>query len=117
MSLIVSPQAFTEAAPDPVAQVAKSLHFRLCDYLAVFAYVLAFVLNILTAQTDAELTYGSSRDPQYFGAPLPPLFEARLNRWHIMNALKCGVLLTGWITVSCSLLRCCQQPLGAPFMS
>ena len=109
MTLIVAPAGPLEAVPEPVRAVARSLHFRAVDYLAVLSYTVAFVLNIVTAQMDAELSYGTSRDPAAFSGPQVPAFQARVDRWHALNGVKSAVLLLGWITVR--LPWCLEQGL------
>jgi hypothetical protein len=100
MSLMVAPGVSSDAARAPVAAAARSLRFRLVDCLAIFAYTLALVLNIVTASMDAELSYAVSRDPSYFSdGNLPRAFAGRVKGWLAVNALKCLALLAAWLTV------------------
>lgn len=98
LALIVGPAA--DAMPvAPVADAARALHMRASSHVAALAYALAFVLNIATAQLDAELAYAVARDSQFFARPLPPPFEARVARWHALVATKCAALVVAWLMV------------------
>jgi hypothetical protein len=100
MSLLVAPTkpSFT-AAPDYAAAFAGTFRFCAIDYFTVAAYSASFLLNLLTAPVDAELTFTFKRDPRFLERRIPALLSARLQRWHIIQLLKCATLLLGLFAV------------------
>jgi hypothetical protein len=104
LSLLVLPNRSVPSLNHEEA-VAGTVRFSAADYFAVAVYLASFLLNIMAAPVDAELALTFRRDPQFLERPLPGPINAQLQRWNIIQLLKCSTLLVGLLVVCLCLIK------------